>query len=107
MKGNGKLHSDVDIAEFAALTKNFSGAEIEGLTRAAQACALNRLVKASSKVEIDPDAAEKLMISREDFFYALENDVKPAFGASDEVLQAFLTRGITIWGEPVQDVLDD
>merc|ERR1712241_788597 len=107
MKAAGKLANDFDVHEFAALTKNFSGAEIEGLTRAAQACALNRLVKASSKVEIDPDAAEKLMISREDFFYALENDVKPAFGASDEVLQAFLTRGITIWGEPVQDVLDD
>ena len=58
-------------------------------------------------MEIDPDAAEKLMISRADFFYALENDIKPAFGASDEVLQSLLTRGISIWGEPVQDVLDD
>merc|ERR1719273_2417471 len=47
------------------------------------------------------------MISRADFLHALEHDVKPAFGASEEVLQAYLTRGITIWGEPVQDVLDD
>ena len=78
-----------------------------GLTRAAQSCALNRLVKASSKVEIDPEAAEKLMITRSDFLHALEHDVKPAFGASDEVLQSYLTRGINIWGEPVQDVLDD
>ena len=30
--------------------------------RAAQSCALNRLVKASSKVEVDVNAAEKLMI---------------------------------------------
>merc|ERR1712012_690770 len=78
MKANGKLNSDVDLAELAKLTKNFSGAEIEGLVRAAQSCALNRLVKASSKVEIDPDAAEKLMVSRSDFMHALENDVKPA-----------------------------
>ena len=78
-----------------------------GLVRAAQSCALNRLVKASSKVEIDPDAAEKLMISKADFYHALEHDVKPAFGASAEVLQSYLARGISIWGEPVQDVLDD
>ena len=50
MKSNGKLAPDFDVHEFAALTKNFSGAEIEGLVRAAQSCALNRLVKASSKV---------------------------------------------------------
>ena len=50
MKANGKLSPDVDIAELAKLTKNFSGAEIEGLVRASQAGALNRLVKAGKKV---------------------------------------------------------
>merc|ERR1712241_45473 len=35
------------------------------------------------------------------------HDVKPAFGASEEVLNRFLGRGIVIWGQPVQDVLDD
>jgi vesicle-fusing ATPase len=107
MRAVGKLDSDFNVKEMAALTKNFSGAEIEGLTRAAQSCALNRLVRASSKVEIDPEAAEKLMISRADFMHALEHDVKPAFGAADDVLASYLTRGITVWGEPVQDVLDD
>jgi len=107
MKSNGKLANDFDVHEFAALTKNFSGAEIEGLVRAAQSCALNRLVKASSKVEIDPDAAEKLVIGRADFLHALENDVKPAFGASQEMLETFLARGVQVWGQPVQDVLDD
>jgi len=82
MKKNGKLGPDVNIDELAKLTKNFSGAELEGLVRAAQSCSLNRLVKASSKVEVDPDAAEKLYVGRSDFMHALENDVKPAFGAS-------------------------
>merc|ERR1719249_557418 len=66
MRANGKLAADIDLAELAALTKNFSGAEIEGLVRAAQSCALNRLVKADSKVEVDVDAAEKLMVGRSD-----------------------------------------
>ncbi len=107
MKENEKLSSDVNLDFLAKITKNFSGAELEGLVRAAQSCALNRLVKASSKVEIDPDAAEKLVVSMADFQHALENDVKPAFGASEEVLEGFLGRGIKIWGQPVQDVLDD
>lgn len=107
MKANEKMASDVDILELAKMTKNFSGAEIEGLVRAAQSCALNRLVKASSKVEIDPDAAEKLMVGRADFLHALQNDVKPAFGASAEALQTFLAGGIINWGEPVQSLLED
>ena len=42
MKANGKMASDVNIEELAKITKNFSGAELEGLVRAAQSCALNR-----------------------------------------------------------------
>ena len=50
MRKNEKLAADVDLLELSKVTKNFSGAEIEGLVRAAQSCALNRLVRASSKV---------------------------------------------------------
>ena len=45
MQENGKLTPDFDINELAASTKNFSGAEIEGLVRAATSTAMNRLVK--------------------------------------------------------------
>jgi len=45
MRENGKLARDVDVADLAAETKNFSGAEIEGLVRAATSTAMNRLVK--------------------------------------------------------------
>ena len=34
--------------------------------------------------------------------HAMENDVKPAFGAAAEVLEGFISRGIINWGEPVQ-----
>lgn len=45
MREHGKLAPDVDIDELAASTKNFSGAEIEGLVRAATSTAMNQLVK--------------------------------------------------------------
>ena len=33
--------------------------------------------QAASKVEVDPEAGEKLKISRMDFIHSFENDVKP------------------------------
>ena len=77
MRENGKMASDVDLKELSVLTKNFSGAEIEGLVKAATSTAMNRLIKASSKVEVDPEAMEKILVTRKDFMHALENDVKP------------------------------
>ena len=45
MRENDKLATDVYLTELATLTKNFSGAEIEGLVRSAQATAMNQLIK--------------------------------------------------------------
>lgn len=45
-----KLDPEVNLEDLAKRTKNFSGAEIEGLVRAAQSSAMNRLVKAGGKV---------------------------------------------------------
>lgn len=44
MSSNSFLGRDVDLAELAARTKNFSGAEIEGLVKSATSFALNRQV---------------------------------------------------------------
>ena len=51
IRENKKLAHDVDIDELAAETKNFSGAEIEGLIRAATSTAMNRLIKVSEGID--------------------------------------------------------
>ena len=107
MRENKKLAADVSLNELATLTKNFSGAEIEGLVRAATSTAMNRLVKATKKVEIDPDAPEKILVTRSDFLNALDNDIKPAFGVTNDTFSQFIVNGIINWGEPVQRVLED
>lgn len=45
MRENKLLASDVDVKELAVETKNYSGAELEGLVRAAQSTAMNRHIK--------------------------------------------------------------
>ena len=45
MKANGKLDPKVDLEYLASKTRNFSGAEIEGLVRSAQATAMNKIIK--------------------------------------------------------------
>lgn len=47
MKSFNLLAVDVDIKELASETKNYSGAELEGLVRAAQSTAMNRHIKVS------------------------------------------------------------
>ncbi|CAM4854521.1 unnamed protein product [Rotaria socialis] len=107
LRENGKLSSDVDLKEFSELTRNFSGAEIEGLVRAAMSFAMNRHIKAGKHVEIDPNAADKLLICRADFMHALENDIKPAFGVSKDEFDSYISNGIIVWGQPVTDVLEE
>ncbi|CAF1018753.1 unnamed protein product [Brachionus calyciflorus] len=107
MRDYGKLDSDVDLKELAALTKNFSGAELEGLVRAAQSSAMNRPIKASNKVQLDPDAVEKLKITRADFMQALANDIKPAFGVSAEDFELYIRNGILLWSQTIRDVLEE
>lgn len=45
MRKNKKLDEAVDLEDLAKRTRNFSGAELEGLVRSAQATAMNKLIK--------------------------------------------------------------
>ncbi|XP_047465443.1 vesicle-fusing ATPase-like isoform X1 [Mugil cephalus] len=101
------LAKDVDIKELAVETKNYSGAELEGLVRAAQSTAMNRHIKASNSVEVNIETAEKLRVSRLDFIASLNNDIKPAFGTNQEDYASYIMNGIIRWGDPVSAVLED
>uniref|UniRef100_A0A8C1XJV8 Vesicle-fusing ATPase n=1 Tax=Cyprinus carpio TaxID=7962 RepID=A0A8C1XJV8_CYPCA len=101
------LSGDVDVKELAAETKNYSGAELEGLVRAAQSTAMNRHIKATSTVEVDMERAEKLQVTRTDFMGSLNNDIKPAFGTNQEDYSSYIMNGIIKWGDPVTRVLED
>ncbi|KAL4857940.1 Vesicle-fusing ATPase [Chlorella vulgaris] len=88
MAANSFLDADVDLAELAARTKNFSGAEIEGLVKSATSFALNRQVD----------------VSMVDFAAALQ-EVKPAFGAVIESLESYRLQGMIDYGPRYQHLL--
>jgi len=106
LKSNSKLGQDVDILDLAKRTKNFSGAELEGVVRAATTTAMNRLVKADS-VSIEPDAAENLKVSQADFLHAIENDITPSFGADADESYHYISKGIIQYGNPITKIIED
>ncbi|TKR93736.1 hypothetical protein L596_008140 [Steinernema carpocapsae] len=107
MREYGKLDPSVDIIDISKRIPNFSGAEIEGLVRAAQASGMNRMVKTTNGVHVDPDAFDKLRVTSEDFNYAIENDVKPAFGHVDDNLGRYQLFGFHSWSAEISRIVED
>jgi vesicle-fusing ATPase len=104
MREMGKLDQDVNIAELAQRTKNFSGAEISGLVRSATSFALNRHVKAGTAVGVADDV-DQITVNRDDFEHAFD-DVKPAFGVSEDEIQRLLRRGIIHFSPFIHNILN-
>lgn len=92
MRENNLVESDVNLAELAALSKNFSGAEIAGLIRSATSFALVRHTEVGQMAKVK-DNLDDIMIRRDDFMKALE-EIKPAFGTSVDGLMNAMPNGI-------------
>jgi vesicle-fusing ATPase len=100
MRTNKIMDHDVDLNELAALTKNFSGAEIAGLIKSATSFAFNRHIKVGSIANYKDDISD-IKINRQDFLKALE-EVRPAFGVSEEELDACIQGGLIHYSSGVE-----
>jgi vesicle-fusing ATPase len=88
------------LPELAEKSKNFSGAELEGLVKAASSYALTRCVDVKDLSKAPDDKA--LILQWADFELALE-DVEPKFGAKTNELEAYYRNGIV----PYDDGFDN
>lgn len=91
MQESQRLDSSVDLPLLAEMTRNFSGAELEGLVRSAASFAFQRSV--NMKDFSKPSDASGIKITQQDFEQALE-EVKPAFGSEEECLSRCIRNGI-------------
>ncbi|RKP03847.1 hypothetical protein CXG81DRAFT_9017 [Caulochytrium protostelioides] len=105
MKKNGMLDHDVDLSELAALTKNFSGAEIAGLIKSASSFAFNRHVKVGTLASVD-DTYDHMKVNRDDFLHALD-EVHPAYGVSETEIKSCFANGVINYAPAIERILKD
>lgn len=106
MRKNGKLSTDVDINELASKTQNFSGAELEGLVRAATSIAMNRLVTHKGSNVLDVLDIDLLKVTMCDFQNALLHDVMPAFGNRGNS-RNYDDSNVIVWSETIANIIGD
>lgn len=105
MRASKNLDPDVDLEEIARRTKNYSGAEISGLVRAATSYALSRHVKVGTVAGVSDDV-DKITVNRDDFEHGFA-DVQPAFGVSEDEMQRLLRGGIIRFSSFIDEILDE
>ncbi|KAJ5687637.1 hypothetical protein N7536_010256 [Penicillium majusculum] len=103
MRNNNVMDTDVDLTELAHLTKNFSGAEIAGLVKSASSFAFSRHVKVGTMASINEDVVD-MKVNRADFLHSLD-EVKPAFGVSEEELSSRIPYGIIDYSPTISEIL--
>ncbi|KAI9494540.1 P-loop containing nucleoside triphosphate hydrolase protein [Zychaea mexicana] len=105
MRENDILDPDVSLEELADLTKNYSGAEISGVVKAASSYAFSRHTKVGTVAGVAPDV-EEMKVNMADFLAAL-NEVPPAFGVSEAELQQCVQNHIIPFSPHIEQILAD
>ncbi|KAM5588225.1 vesicle-fusing ATPase [Rosa sericea] len=96
MKESSFLAPDVNLQELAARTKNYSGAELEGVVKSAVSFALNRQLSLDDLTK--PVDEESIKVTMDDFLRAL-HEIVPAFGASTDDLERCRLHGMVDCGD--------
>ncbi|SCU94570.1 LANO_0E07206g1_1 [Lachancea nothofagi CBS 11611] len=105
MRENKMMDSDVDLKKLAALTKNFSGAEIEGLVKSASSFAINKTVNiGKGTTKLNPKDIASMKVTMQEFLSALD-DVIPAFGINEEDLKTCVEGGVIRYSPRIEDIL--
>ncbi|KAK0389960.1 hypothetical protein NLU13_3533 [Sarocladium strictum] len=105
MRENGLLDPDVDLEELAGSTKNYSGAELNGLVKAAASFAFSRHTEVGQLAAVKQDVAS-MKINRADFLNAL-TEVRPAYGVSEAELEEAVRLGIIHYGPHIDATIQE
>jgi vesicle-fusing ATPase len=98
----GSLADDVDIGVLATLTKNFTGAEIEGLCKMAVAFAIDGFIDPTGMRRREDMDLNDVHVTMAHFEASLEI-IKPRFGSQEQSLREHFRQGMNRW--PAYDAL--
>eukprot|EP01061_Rhynchopus_euleeides_P016963 TRINITY_DN2830_c1_g2_i2.p1 TRINITY_DN2830_c1_g2~~TRINITY_DN2830_c1_g2_i2.p1 ORF type:complete len:713 (+),score=331.92 TRINITY_DN2830_c1_g2_i2:115-2139(+) len=98
LREEGTLAKDVDLDAMADRTKNYTGAEIEGVVKAAASYALGRCIDYKNPSKL---LSKEVHVTMADFLAATD-DVRPAFGCSKD-LKTYMRRGLYDYGAVWQE----
>jgi len=105
MKDNGLLGESVDLAQLAKMSKNYSGAEIEGVVKSAAGFSLFEGTSMSSIQPLKDVVSTSRKVEMRHFLQAIE-EVKPQFGVDTDELGNAIRNGIINYGPEFTKVWD-
>merc|ERR1719330_897628 len=104
MDDSNRLGPDVDLSVLADRTKNYSGAEIEGVVKSVSSWSYYSKLDTSDIKSLNKNMAE-VKVAMEHFEMALD-EVKPEFGVAEEQLSTKLERGFHPYGDQFDDLMN-
>jgi len=104
MAESNRLGDDVEISVLADRTKNFSGAEIEGVVKSASSWSYYSKLDTSDIRSLNKNM-ENVKVMMEHFEMAL-SEVKPEFGVAEEKLSVRLERGFHPYGGEFENLMN-
>merc|ERR1719229_1374421 len=105
LRDNGFLDENISISHLAKRTKNYTGAEIEGVVRSAVSYAMQTQIDVENIGKIDVKKLRKMQITQEYFDLALE-EVMPELGKKkfDAQLSFMYNRGIIEFNDKINEI---
>lgn len=100
MRKSQKLDSNVNLTVLAERTKNYSGAEIEGLVKSASSFALYSCIDVDKdQAHVDEKKSDVDMLVNMSHFERALREVPPAFGVADQDLKQLTRRGLVAFSD--------
>lgn len=106
MRAAGRLAMDVSLQDLGAISRNYSGAELCGLIRAATSHAISRHIKGGTMASLDQKSFQSVQVSREDFMQALL-EVRPMNGVDEERFGSCSPYGYISWSSAFEELITE
>ncbi|ETO13729.1 hypothetical protein RFI_23640 [Reticulomyxa filosa] len=105
LRENGFLADDISLSEYAAYTKNYSGAEIDAFVRSALSYVMLENIDVKNLQNINVREMHNIKINKRHFDLALI-ELQPEFGVNDDDLKSNFACGIIRFNDDVEEIID-